>query len=64
MDFSTATRAQLVHIINHESLDDKYAAARELHLRKHADCKMNDPRIWNLSRYIKQQNKGCSHDVL
>jgi hypothetical protein len=30
----TATLQQLIHIINHEPLEDKYAAVRELQQRK------------------------------
>jgi hypothetical protein len=50
-----ATDQQLIQIIFDEDcpLDDKYAAARELHIRNHQDTKLSNPAIQNLSSYLK-----------
>jgi hypothetical protein len=52
---TNATYEQLIQIVFAEdcSLDDKYNACREMHMRKHQDTKLSDPAIRNLSGYLK-----------
>jgi hypothetical protein len=51
---NNATTDQLLHIVFQEecSIEEKYAAVRELHFRKNWYRKMGDPAIRNLVGYV------------